>query len=277
MNVVTRKSRKPVQTSSIFQLLIQFVSFLFFCVFRINSGILVSEWLAGLNFLTSFLCHIWIFSFVTSDFDKRVNDNKTAAEDAMKKIPAINATIMAANEKTRQAEAALGNAAADAREAKNKAEEAERIASNVQKVRQEQSGTCCLRLTGNLLMGLLVVPLRAQPRPKRMQRRPSRTPASWTTRWTTWWSSWALPSRSWPGRRPRPTRTWWWLGWYEPSSPVKPLQSNHSSKTSLCVCSTVYCPTGVRQREGSGGQRPQGQERRQDCPEHHHRPAGSAG
>lgn len=103
----------------------------------------------------------------------------------MKKIPAINATIMAANEKTRQAEAALGNAAADAREAKNKAEEAERIASNVQKVRQEQSGTCCLRLTGNLLMGLLVVPLRAQPRPKRMQRRPSRTPASWTTRWTT--------------------------------------------------------------------------------------------
>lgn len=52
----------------------------------------------------------------------------------MKKIPGINATIMAANEKTRQAEAALGNAAADAKEAKNKAEEAERIASNVQKV-----------------------------------------------------------------------------------------------------------------------------------------------
>ncbi|XP_071392229.1 laminin subunit gamma-1-like, partial [Centroberyx affinis] len=67
------------------------------------------------------------------DFDKRVNDNKTAAEDAMKKIPAINATIMAANEKTRQAEAALGNAASDAREAKAKAEEAERIASAVQK------------------------------------------------------------------------------------------------------------------------------------------------
>lgn len=69
-----------------------------------------------------------------ADFDKRVNDNKTAAEDALKKIPAINATIMAANEKTRQAEAALGNAATDAREAKSKAEEAERIASNVQKV-----------------------------------------------------------------------------------------------------------------------------------------------
>lgn len=52
----------------------------------------------------------------------------------MKKIPLINSTIMAANEKTRQAEAALGNAASDAKEAKSKAEEAERIASNVQKV-----------------------------------------------------------------------------------------------------------------------------------------------
>lgn len=67
------------------------------------------------------------------DFDKRVNDNKTAAEEALQRIPLINATIIAANEKTHQAEAALGNAASDAKEAKSKAEEAERIASNVQK------------------------------------------------------------------------------------------------------------------------------------------------
>ncbi|TRZ04223.1 hypothetical protein DNTS_029916, partial [Danionella cerebrum] len=67
------------------------------------------------------------------DFDKRVNDNKTAAEDAMKRIPEINATINEANEKTRQAEAALGNAAADAKNAKAKAEEAEKIANDVQK------------------------------------------------------------------------------------------------------------------------------------------------
>uniref|UniRef100_A0A8C6SB72 Laminin, gamma 1 n=1 Tax=Neogobius melanostomus TaxID=47308 RepID=A0A8C6SB72_9GOBI len=67
------------------------------------------------------------------DFDKRVNDNKTAAEEALRRIPLINATIIAANEKTHQAEAALGNAASDAKEAKNKAEDAERIASNVQK------------------------------------------------------------------------------------------------------------------------------------------------
>ncbi|XP_066536763.1 laminin subunit gamma-1 [Hoplias malabaricus] len=67
------------------------------------------------------------------DFDKRVNDNKTAAEEAMKRIPEINATINAANEKTRQAEWALGSADKDAKEAKSKAEEAERIATSVQK------------------------------------------------------------------------------------------------------------------------------------------------
>ncbi|KAG2461822.1 DHX9 helicase, partial [Polypterus senegalus] len=67
------------------------------------------------------------------DFDKRVNDNKTAAEEAMKKIPGINATIIAANSKTKQAESSLGNAAADAREAKNKADEAEKIANAVLK------------------------------------------------------------------------------------------------------------------------------------------------
>lgn len=67
------------------------------------------------------------------DFDRRVNDNKTAAEEALRRIPAINQTIAEANEKTREAQLALGNAAADATEAKNKAHEAERIASAVQK------------------------------------------------------------------------------------------------------------------------------------------------
>ncbi|KFQ75905.1 Laminin subunit gamma-1, partial [Phoenicopterus ruber ruber] len=67
------------------------------------------------------------------DFDKRVNDNKTAAEEALKKIPAITQTIAEANNKTHQAELALGNAAADAREAKAKADDAEKIAGSVQK------------------------------------------------------------------------------------------------------------------------------------------------
>lgn len=75
-----------------------------------------------------------------SDFDKRVNDNKTTAEEALKRIPQINATINTANDKTRQAEEALGNAAADAKDAKSKAEEAEKIAGNVQKVWIHDSG-----------------------------------------------------------------------------------------------------------------------------------------
>ncbi|XP_056266449.1 laminin subunit gamma-1 [Pseudoliparis swirei] len=86
------------------------------------------------------------------DFDKRVNDNKTAAEDALKKIPAINATITAADQKTRQAEASLGNAAADAREAKRKAEEAEKIAGGVQKgsARTKQDAEAALQDAGQL-------------------------------------------------------------------------------------------------------------------------------
>ncbi|KAM5148303.1 laminin subunit gamma-1 [Mantella aurantiaca] len=67
------------------------------------------------------------------DFDKRVNDNKTAAEAALRRIPAINQIIAEANNKTRQAESSLGNANADARGAKSKAEEAEKIANTVQK------------------------------------------------------------------------------------------------------------------------------------------------
>lgn len=80
--------------------------------------------------------NLMVISKLLPDFDRRVNDNKTAAEEAMKKIPVINATIMAANEKTRQAKEALGNAASDAGEAKRKAEEAEKIAGNIQKVRR---------------------------------------------------------------------------------------------------------------------------------------------
>lgn len=82
----------------------------------------------------------WCRSHLPVDFDKRVNDNKTTAEEALRRIPQINATINAANEKTRQAEAALGNAAADAKEAKSKAEQAEKIANNVQKVCMVRKG-----------------------------------------------------------------------------------------------------------------------------------------
>uniref|UniRef100_A0A4W3JXR0 Laminin subunit gamma 1 n=1 Tax=Callorhinchus milii TaxID=7868 RepID=A0A4W3JXR0_CALMI len=66
------------------------------------------------------------------DFDKRVNDNKTAAEEALKKISSIQDTIDAASAKTKQAEDALGTARMDASAAKKTAEEAERIATKLQ-------------------------------------------------------------------------------------------------------------------------------------------------
>lgn len=96
----------------------------------------------------------------------------------MKRIPQINATINAANEKTRQAEAALGNAAADAKEAKSKAEEAEKIASNVQKV----STNCQIRLSeSSRLLSVThsnrfhILLRRVRLKPKQMQKRPLAT------------------------------------------------------------------------------------------------------
>lgn len=84
------------------------------------------------------------------DFDRRVNDNKTAAEEALRRIPAINRTIAEANEKTREAQLALGNAAADATEAKTKAHEAERIASAVQKVSASLFTSSCSHISCSL-------------------------------------------------------------------------------------------------------------------------------
>lgn len=84
------------------------------------------------------------------DFDRRVNDNKTAAEEALRRIPAINRTIAEANEKTREAQLALGNAAADATEAKTKAHEAERIASAVQKVSTSLFASPCSHISCSL-------------------------------------------------------------------------------------------------------------------------------
>lgn len=81
-----------------------------------------------------------------------MNDNKTAAEEALKRIPAIDQTITEADEKTREARLALGSAAADAAEAKNKAHEAERIASAVQKVRAPAT---CSQLSGSRKTGVI--------------------------------------------------------------------------------------------------------------------------
>ncbi|XP_078074454.1 laminin subunit gamma-1-like isoform X2 [Mustelus asterias] len=67
------------------------------------------------------------------DFNTRVISNKTAAENALKKIPGIIRTIDGANRKTNQAEDELGNAETTASDAKRKAREADVIANDVLK------------------------------------------------------------------------------------------------------------------------------------------------
>ncbi|XP_055498120.1 laminin subunit gamma-1-like [Leucoraja erinacea] len=67
------------------------------------------------------------------DFNARVAINKTAAEDALSRIPYIIRTIDNANTMTDRAENQLGNALAIAKDAKGKAELADTIANNIQK------------------------------------------------------------------------------------------------------------------------------------------------
>uniref|UniRef100_A0A4W3KCB7 Laminin EGF-like domain-containing protein n=1 Tax=Callorhinchus milii TaxID=7868 RepID=A0A4W3KCB7_CALMI len=69
-----------------------------------------------------------------ADFNGRVLNNQTAAEDALSKIPEISRTIDQANSKTKQAEDNLGNAVNTANEAKKKARKADGIADDVLKV-----------------------------------------------------------------------------------------------------------------------------------------------
>uniref|UniRef100_UPI00358F6F53 laminin subunit gamma-1-like isoform X2 n=1 Tax=Myxine glutinosa TaxID=7769 RepID=UPI00358F6F53 len=62
------------------------------------------------------------------DFDSRVSANKTAAEEALKRVPIIQNNINEANRLTELAERALGNAANDARDAQSTATQAEALA-----------------------------------------------------------------------------------------------------------------------------------------------------
>ncbi|XP_038650539.1 laminin subunit gamma-1-like isoform X2 [Scyliorhinus canicula] len=65
------------------------------------------------------------------DFNTRVISNKTAAENALQKIPGIIRTIDSANAKTNRAEDHLGNAGTSASDAKRKSGEANVIANDV--------------------------------------------------------------------------------------------------------------------------------------------------
>ncbi|XP_067391238.1 laminin subunit gamma-2 isoform X2 [Emydura macquarii macquarii] len=65
-------------------------------------------------------------------FHLQVDDRRKEAEDVMRRLPLISNMVMNANEKTRQAEGALGSAATDAKTARSMAGEAKEITSGIQ-------------------------------------------------------------------------------------------------------------------------------------------------
>lgn len=66
------------------------------------------------------------------EFDLQVEDRKAEAEEAMKKLFYISQKVEGASDKTKQAEKALGGAAADAQRAKNAAREALEITGKIE-------------------------------------------------------------------------------------------------------------------------------------------------
>ncbi|XP_041578889.1 laminin subunit gamma-2 isoform X2 [Vulpes lagopus] len=66
------------------------------------------------------------------EFDLQVEDRKAEAEEAMKRLPYISQRVADASDKTRQAETALGGAAADAQRAKTAAREALEITDKIE-------------------------------------------------------------------------------------------------------------------------------------------------
>lgn len=66
------------------------------------------------------------------EFDLQVEDRKAEAEEAMKRLPYISQKVADASDKTRQAETALGGAAADAQRAKTAAREALEITDKIE-------------------------------------------------------------------------------------------------------------------------------------------------
>nr|XP_010589263.1 laminin subunit gamma-2 [Loxodonta africana] len=66
------------------------------------------------------------------EFDLQVGDRKAEAEEAMKRLSFISQKVADASDKTKQAEAALGGAAADAQRARNAASEALEIADGIE-------------------------------------------------------------------------------------------------------------------------------------------------
>ena len=69
----------------------------------------------------------------------QVEDRKAEAEEAMKRLSYISQKVASASDKTKQAEAALGGAAADAQRAKTAANEALEITDKIEQVNRSRS------------------------------------------------------------------------------------------------------------------------------------------
>lgn len=69
----------------------------------------------------------------------QVEDRKAEAEEAMKRLSYISQKVADASDKTKQAETALGGAAADAQRAKTAAREALEITDKIEQVKRNRN------------------------------------------------------------------------------------------------------------------------------------------
>lgn len=83
---------------------------------------------------STFQLHGRYFLAFISEFDLQVEDRKAEAEEAMKRLSYISQRVAGASDRTKQAEAALGGAAADAQRAQTAAGEALEITGKIEQV-----------------------------------------------------------------------------------------------------------------------------------------------
>ncbi|XP_014311576.1 laminin subunit gamma-2 [Myotis lucifugus] len=98
------------------------------------------------------------------EFDLQVGDRKAEAEEAMKRLSYISQKVTDASEQTRQAEAALGSAAADAQRAKNAAREALEITGKIEQEIESLNLEANVTADGALAMEKGLATLRSEMR-----------------------------------------------------------------------------------------------------------------
>ncbi|XP_036199120.1 laminin subunit gamma-2 isoform X1 [Myotis myotis] len=98
------------------------------------------------------------------EFDLQVGDRKAEAEEAMKRLSYISQKVAEASEQTKQAEAALGSAAADAQRAKNAAREALEITGKIEQEIESLNLEANVTADGALAMEKGLATLRSEMR-----------------------------------------------------------------------------------------------------------------